>query len=657
MALLIVLAGALAYANSLQGPFIFDDRPAIIDNVSIRSFSTAWHPDRQTPVAGRPIANLSFAINYALGGHSVEGYHVANVAIHVLAALALFGVLRRLFSAGAQPVATGETADVLACVSAMAWLLHPLNTEAVNYVTQRTESLEGLFFLTTVYAAVRSWDARPRSHWELVAVVANVCGVMTKESMIVAPVVIVLCDRVFAFSGFRDAFARRRFFYAGLAAGWVVFLLLASGTPFFSPKGFATHVSRWTYLLNQAPLVVRYLRLSLWPQGLVVDYGVPEALSLMDVWPSAVFVSALVVLTMVALVRLPVVGFWAAWFFITLAPASSVISIPTEVGAERRMYLPLVAVIVLVVAAARQVAFVRRSALPVAAVVLAGLGSATVVRNAEYRDGVTIWQTVVERRPHARAHANLAAELREHGRVEESIAHLRIAAPLDANAKHALGSALLERGELAEGVVHLQEFVEKYPEDLELASAREELASGLYRLDRLPEAISQYQAVVSAAPDYASGRLNLANLLLSSNRFVDAAAEYRQVLRLQPRNVFAQAHLGLALSASGALDQAIDVFRAVLASDAGEMTATRGLVDVLLRQQRFTDAEHEARRATAVNPRDPSAHSLLGVVLASSGRRADAMAAFEAAIRLDPQQREAQDALTRLRQQPGEQRR
>src|ERR1700719_470425 len=85
-ALLIVLTGALAYANSLTGPFIFDDRRAVLDNASIRQFSTALQPAAQTPIEGRPVANFSFAINYALGKHQVEGYHLWNIGVHILAA-------------------------------------------------------------------------------------------------------------------------------------------------------------------------------------------------------------------------------------------------------------------------------------------------------------------------------------------------------------------------------------------------------------------------------------------------------------------------------------------------------------------------------------------------------------------------------------------
>ena len=111
------------------------------------------HPPRQTPVAGRPISNLSFAINYAAGGLDVTGYHVWNIGVHILAALALLGTLR-MTGPWAAPDADRTTSDRLALVCTLVWVLHPLNSEAVNYLTQRTESMVGLFYLLTMYAAI-----------------------------------------------------------------------------------------------------------------------------------------------------------------------------------------------------------------------------------------------------------------------------------------------------------------------------------------------------------------------------------------------------------------------------------------------------------------------------------------------------------------------
>ena len=562
-ALLIVVAGAVAYANSLSGPFIFDDRRTIEDNPSIRQIwplTTVLNAKRQTPVAGRPLANLSFAVNYAIGGFHVEGYHLVNVTVHVLAALALFGVLRRTFALSGPAVAAA--ADRLALVCALAWMLHPLNTEAVDYITQRTESMAGLFYLLTLYAAIRAWSeegSRRWSRWPALAALASVCGMATKESMVTVPLMVMLYDRVFLCSSFADAFKRRGRLYAGLAAGWLLFAALATQTPFFSPVGFATHVSPWTYLVNQAPAIATYLRLSVWPLGLVMDYGVPQALSVVDVWPSAALVIGLMALTVAALVRVPKAGFWGAWFFITLAPASSVLPIPTEVAAERRMYLPLVAVVVVIVvvgwlllqrlasASSRVTAGTnagrgnRWAGPALATAVLAALGAATIQRNTEYRDGVAIWQTVLDRRPHPRAHLNLAAELRDAGRLDEAMAHLRTAAPDLPDARRALGFEFLAQGKVQEAIAQLTEFVRLQPNDPEIVATRETLGKVFLQAGDVNRAKEQFQMVTSIAPQYVMGHLYLADLLMTTRDYEGAGAQYRECLRLQPNNIAADA--------------------------------------------------------------------------------------------------------------------
>ena len=166
--------------------------------------------------------------------------------------------------------------------------------------------------------------------------------------MVTAPLVVVLYDRVFVFDSFRDAIRSRRGLYAGLAATWAVLAALMWSGPRSAVGGFSTGISPWTYLLNQAQMIAHYLRLTVWPRSLVVFYGWPVALTLGDVLPYALLVTALLAATIVALVRAPALGFLGAWFFMTLAPTSSVVPIATEVGAERRMYLPLLALIVLV---------------------------------------------------------------------------------------------------------------------------------------------------------------------------------------------------------------------------------------------------------------------------------------------------------------------
>jgi hypothetical protein len=156
------LVGAIlaAYHNSFSGPFVFDDGPAILGNPTIRHLSALGEvlsPPREAgqTVGGRPMVNLSLAVNYALGGEDVRGYHIFNLIVHTLGALALFGIVRRTLL---QPVLRerfGSAATPLALAVALLWAVHPLLTESVTYVIQRAESLMGLFYLLTLYCFIR----------------------------------------------------------------------------------------------------------------------------------------------------------------------------------------------------------------------------------------------------------------------------------------------------------------------------------------------------------------------------------------------------------------------------------------------------------------------------------------------------------------------
>lgn len=659
-----MIAGLAVYANSLHGPMLLDDHRSIEANTSIRELwplTAVLHPPLQNPVTGRPIVNLSFALNYALGGLAVEGYHLWNIAVHVLAALLLLGVLRRTFARAPLLGSDAGTSDGLALVCALAWALHPLNTEAVNYLTQRTESMMGLFYLLTLYAAIRAlqtdrWGqggVRPR-RWELLAGVAALCGVASKESTLTVPLVVMLWDRIFAFPTFREAWTQRRRLYGIVAASWLLFAYFARELPFFSATGFEEQVSRWTYLLNQAPIVTQYLGLSVWPHGLIFDYGTPLPVTLGAVWPGLTLVAVLLGLTAAALVRVPALGFWGAWFFITLAPASSLIPIPTEVGAERRMYLPLISVIVVLVtlgaAVLRRVtpATLRtRVAGATATVMLLALALVTVQRNDEYRTGLGIWQTVLDRRPHARAHEHLSMYLRDTGKIDESVAHLRIAAPGSTNARHALASALLERGDVAGSVTEFREFVRLKPRDPHIIEAREEFAAALVQAGDIGGAVAQWRAVVAAAPGYARGHVGLADALSASKDPTGAQAEYREALRLQPGHLIALINLGTLLASTGETDEAVAMLRHALQVEPRALTPRRQIMAILLAQRRFGDLESETRTLLSLVPDDADGHNILGVALASQGRFGPASEQFARALQLSPTHRDARENMAR----------
>src|SRR5439155_17807273 len=158
------MAGILAYTNSISGPFILDDQSTIADNRQIREWwrpSSVLAPEADTAIAGRPVVNLSLAMNYAIGGLDVRGYHVVNIAVHLVCGLLAFGVLRRTFDRPRLRDRFGSSGVDIAFAAALLWVVHPLTSEVVDYLTERTESLMALFYLLTMYASIRAIAGGP----------------------------------------------------------------------------------------------------------------------------------------------------------------------------------------------------------------------------------------------------------------------------------------------------------------------------------------------------------------------------------------------------------------------------------------------------------------------------------------------------------------
>ncbi|MBM3853623.1 MAG: tetratricopeptide repeat protein, partial [Verrucomicrobia bacterium] len=540
---ILVAAGLAAYAGSFSGPFVLDDPSSITANPTIRRLWPPWDvlatPRANVTVQGRPVLNLSFALNHAVSGYEVWSYHALNLAIHLLAGLALFGLVRRTLAVSAAcawiggaagpaavlPEGRGRTASALGLAVALLWTVHPLQTESVTYVVQRAESLMGLFYLLTLYCFVRYAEggaaARP-SGWHAGAVLAGLAGMATKEVMVTAPVMIVLYDRTFFAGSFRAAWLQRRAFHLSLAATWLLLLvcLQRGGGNRGGAIGLGSGVAWWDYGLTQFEAIGRYVLLSFWPHPLVFEYGAFAVKRAADVLPWAALVVPLAAGTLRALWRRPAAGFAGAWFFGILAPTSLVPG-TSQMIVEHRVYLPLAGLLALSVCGGYALAVRWGGARPapgrVAALALllaSALGALTASRNATYRTALGLWTETVALRPHnPLAHHLLAEELARVGRHEEALVHRQRAARLDpgfALAQERLGELLLRLGRPAEAETPLRAALRLRPD---FADAHNTLGALLAGKGRVDEAKAHVEKALALQPDFAEAHYNLANLL------------------------------------------------------------------------------------------------------------------------------------------------
>jgi tetratricopeptide (TPR) repeat protein len=531
--LALVALALLAYANSFSGAFIFDDQSSIVANPSLSRVWPPWRP-LLSPSAGgtrgRPVANLSFAVNHWAGGQAVVGYHAANLAIHIAAGLILFGIVRRTLVRPQAGPRLAAAASPLAFAVAALWLVHPLTTESVTYLSQRTESLMGLLYLLTLYCVIRGAASAAPALWYTAAIISSLLGMATKEVMITAPVVILLYDRTFLAGSFAAAWRLRRGLYLGLASGWILlgFLMIGIGT---RGAGLALGISPLSYALCESRAVVRYLGLAFWPRPLVFDYGTDLGPGGAAAVPYLLVVLAFLAGTLQLLRRRPALGFALFWFFAILAPTSSVVPVVLQPVAEHRMYLPLIAVITLSAVAAYLMVG-RWSALLLAAA-LACLGYETHERNIDYRSSVAIWKdTASKRAMNARAHCNLGNALLADGQADSGMKELAEAlriSPDDADSNLDLGVALGNLGRLSEADPLIQKAAAANPS---LAEAHFDLGWIEARMGKEPEALKEYARAVALRPDYVDAHCNMADLLARSGMYADALPHYEVALTI-----------------------------------------------------------------------------------------------------------------------------
>ena len=626
-ALLLGVAPVAVYWNALHTPFVLDDGPSITDNASIRSLwplsGPLSPPAGGLPVSARPVANLSFALNYAIGGESVGSYHAVNVLLHLLTGLVLFGVLRRTLANRAVPEKFRGQADWLALAIAALWALHPLNTAVVTYVSQRTELLAAFFYVGTLWAFIRALESAGRANppdepglmppsdvrlirrirptsivWAVIAVIACLLGMGSKEIMASAPLIVLLYDRTFFAGTFAEAWRRRGRLHAALMATWLLLIWLVwhSGSR-GGTAGFGMGVSPLAYLVTQGQAIMGYLARSVYPYPLVFDYGdylVPMSYS---AWLDVALVGGLFVAAVTAVRGKPLIGFSGVLFFAVLAPTSSVVPVATQTIADHRMYLPLAVVLTSLVLAAYH--FLERRAWIAGVVAAVGFGGLTIARNTAYASPVTLWRDTVQKRPdNIRARNNLAAALLESHQTEAGLAELRTALELKpdhADALRNLAQAELDANQVQSALAHVERAqqldpsraagwsllgaarlragnaawaVEAYAQARQLRpdslGAMLGEAIALYQAERDTEALALFEQVHSRNPNYPSLRLNYGGALLDTGKPQPALAEFDAALARETPSVELLHLRSVALLQLGRKAEAVEAVRATL---------------------------------------------------------------------------------------------
>lgn len=560
---LIALTGLMAYSNSFDVPFFFDDETSIFNNFVIKDLDRFLSAEGYSYNPRRFVGYLTFAFNYAAGGADVFGYHVVNLAIHTLSAFMVYWLVRLTLKTPHLAVpetesAPSRAADFIPLAAALLFIAHPVQTQAVTYIVQRLTSLCTLFYLLSLvcYAKARLLQeergsaAAPASvAFYLASFIAAGCAMKTKEIAFTLPFAVVLYEFIF----FKVTARKKLFLLTPVALTALVVPLSVIGVN--RPLGqlladlsaatrVDTQIPRLDYLLTQFPVQVTYLRLLLLPVNQNLDYDFPIYRSLTSpaVFLSLLLLAALVVLALVLLKRsgsnprLRLVSFGILWFFLTLSVESSVIPI-VDVIFEHRVYLPSVGAFIALAAVASETAKRLRpwqvnSGLALVVFVLAG---ATYARNEVWSSELTLWGDVVAKSPgKARPHHNLALAFFSDKRYGEALVHVTKAVQLDPAApypRNLMGSILGLKGNYFGAMSAFNEAIRLDPE---LAVPRINLADTYRARGYTQKALEQYEMALKLSPTNAEIYYKIGLAHVQTNDLEKAGMFFKSAARLDP---------------------------------------------------------------------------------------------------------------------------
>jgi tetratricopeptide (TPR) repeat protein len=592
---LIALLGILIYSNTFNVPFQFDDDAYVVNNPSIRGFSTFLSPQEITtgntisptgiPPALRSafmtriMGYLSLAVNYRLHGLDVTGYHLVNLLLHILNAWLLYLILTHTFGRSPLPgrELNDETPSTLPLIAALLFLCHPIQTHAVTYVTSRFVLLAAFFSLLSLASYIRFRTAAPgpgRFAFMALAILSAAAAMMTKEFTFTLPFLIALYEFSFFAGSLREHL--RKLVPLGLTLPIIpllIFIQQGSITALDSTMRTITaadssQISRIDYLLTQFRVIVLYLRLLIFPVGQNVDHDIPvqHSLATPEVLGSLILLLALLTwachrywrsLRSGASPESRIIPFGVFWFFMALSVESSIIPLG-ELVAEYRLYLPSVGMIMACTAlgGATAVRFSLNRTLfnTFATLLIITLCGATLLRNRVWQSEISLWQDAAKKSPaKVRPHQNLALYYGIKGRLDEARRELEKAIaiePRNFELHNNLGIIYRQQGDLGRAIREYQFVLQLEPAD---AMARYNLGNVYLAQGRYDDALREYGECLRIIPEYDELHNNIGIVHMKTGRFEDALREFESALRSNPENMNARKNLDILKRYSGAL--------------------------------------------------------------------------------------------------------
>ncbi|HLW76244.1 MAG TPA: tetratricopeptide repeat protein, partial [Bryobacteraceae bacterium] len=588
-----------------------------------------------------PLTWISHMADYQLFGSNPRADHAVNLTLHVLSALLLFALLKRMTQT------TWPSALV-----AFAFGLHPLHVESVAWIAERKDVLCALFFFLAIWLYL-GYAAKPGPWRYAVMAIAFVCALLSKPMAVTLPFLLLVLDW----------WPLRRFAKTSVARlviekiPLIALAIAASVVTFMVERGAAAVMEGIPVdlrLENAILSYVIYLWKSIWPADLAVFYPYPSAIAL---WQCALAALLLAAITALAIALRPSKPYLLAgwlWFLGTLVPVIGLVQAGEQARADRYMYIPLIGLAIMFFFAAAD--FVNRESWrrPPAALVAGALCLAWIVaaRTAvgNWRDSSTLFQhALAVTHDNYVAYTNLASAQRQAGNNDDAIDNFRHALeihPHFLDAENGLGETLTTEGRIDDGISYLTEAVSRAPR---LVSARINLGAAYSRKGMAGQAEEQYRLALQLDSESAIAHCGLGVSLNELGRSAEALPQLLEAVRIDPHYADAHYNLGRILALDGRTDEAIIEFREAIRIDRNNPESHYNLGVALAVRGKMLDAAHEFEKAVDLKPDYINARFNYASALADMQDYSNAIPQFEGLLRMAPNFAPAREALNRCR--------
>ena len=512
-----VLLASLVYVNALDNPFVYDDVRLIVQNRSLDP-PLSWRAILLQNVS-RPLVNVSYVADRAIWGREPFGFHLTSVLLHMLNVALLFVFTRGVVIDRMREawVADDDRRAVIAGFAAAAlFAVHPMMTEAVGYISGRSDLLSGTFMLLAL-VAIRQWMNTDRMSWLVLALVGVLCALGSKETAVVLPLLLLY----YVWFVRRDDRASRRRHLLALLVPLLAIAILGTAVRLglFVFIEYAGRVGwQWRFALAELDVFTRYLALMIVPAGQTIFHAIPATTSLTD--PRALMAMGTAAISLVIVVaatrRRSVAGFGLTWFVLMLLPSALLVLLDRgEPMAERRVYFASAGLFLACGHAAGAIAsspllgrpFTRRLSAAAGVALILSLAGRTIVRNTVWASPITLWAEAAQRSPnHWLPWLVLGESLHQAGRHAEAVPMYRKAL--------VTGSAV--------------------------SAVHENLGLCLVELRRFDEARAAYRALSGIDPKSAAAANGVALAALVEGDLQEARNGFLAALDLDPRNIEAR---------------------------------------------------------------------------------------------------------------------